>query len=151
MMTSMDRNSLTALLTALAIVPLYFKESSQPAPEKWEFGYLAYQPAKSEKEGSLVKNSDGNLNLVHRGDTGPWILTRVRNRPPAEGEFFDSTDVENEEFAPNLVGRQMAESEAHKFYLKEIGRMEKEGWTPFAAHPTDELGKNTIYYRRRVE
>jgi hypothetical protein len=151
MMTSMDRNSLTALLTALAIVPLYFKEPSQAASEKWEFGYLAYQPAKSEKEGSLVQNSDGSLNLVHRGDTGPWILTRVRVRPLAEGELVKSRDIDEEEFAPNLVGRRLAESEAYAFYLKEITRMEKEGWTPFAAHPTDELGKNTIYYRRRVE
>lgn len=128
-MAAMDRNNLTALLTALAIVPLYFKEPSQPAPEKWEM-----------RETYITRYSDGTFLLIGSsqngtrariGPTGDWVVSKG-------GKILSRHDEENEAYRALLNRLHEAEDEI-------MGR----GFEPFAVETAE--FSNHIHYRRRVQ
>lgn len=85
MMTSMDRNSLTAILTALAVVPLYFKESSQPGPEKWDYRYVEFSA--TQRGASVYDSEEGHL--INSGITDTAIDPQAEVSSDPEAWWFE--------------------------------------------------------------
>ncbi len=135
MMASMDRNSLTALLTALAIVPLYFKESSQPGPEKWEYASLEYR---ADSRFFSVR-AYGRYYSSELREDGKWEETTTSILTgPSEPETLK-------------LGKRNAELNAENFYLIERQRLSGMGFQPFAVNPSTDPWLPNIFFRRRVE
>ena len=128
MMAFMDRNNLTALLTALAVIPLYFKEPSQPAPERWQ---LVDSSLDRMNDGyMIIADSSHNGMRARKGPTGAWVVS-------LNDEVLSRHDNENDAF----------------FYLyNKLFEAEREilgkGFEPFHVDDRDILGKR-VYYRRR--
>ena len=139
----MDRNGLTALVTILAVVPLYFKGPSQPTLEKWQYGAIHHEG--DMEEGVMRVNA-------------PEVFAEAK-RDPANGEWKLSShpaiDVETAELRDGVTtniwgarGFMSAQGNAAREWMLQGG------WQPFAVVPHANLGLGlppTIHYRRRVQ
>lgn len=141
-MAFMDRNNLTAILAALAIVPLYFKEPSQPAPEKWERGALTSEI--DLERGQMLVFAPGVYARAERDPDGQWTL---HCHPALDNPKADLRDG----VKTSLWGAQgfisATRTQAEQW-------MVEGGWQPFAVERQGDSSwilVPTIHYRRRVQ
>jgi hypothetical protein len=135
--TNMNSNNLTALLAALAIVPLYFKEPSQPAPEKWEFASIEVWHSESH----IVMESRYRVFTAEEQD-GKWECQEYDVKKGSIKELiFDR--------------RSLAASKQEHNYNLAILEMRIEGWEPISASPSElspyspRFRPSNIYFKRR--
>jgi len=136
-MAFMDRNNLTALLAALAVVPLYFKEPSQPAPEKWEFASVEIWHSDRE-----VRLESEYLHYSAWESDGKWQAWEV--------DRLEGTDKMTEyDYVEDVL---RIRNSLHTTALK---HMQSHSWEPISASPSDlspysaRSRPSNIYYKRR--
>ena len=138
--TNMNSNNLTALLTALAIVPLYFKEPSQSTPEKWEYAAIIVDQFKNGGKGNVILESEHITYIAVEQDDKSWRSVLIE-----EGRQSKNDDLP--------LGEGQALMRREGIYERAILKMSAEGWEPFAIAPgkPGDLTQDNIYYRRRVQ
>ena len=142
----MNSSNLTAVLAALAVVPLYFTMPPQPASEKWQYC-------------SLIANRVEILDMMQikiiDGPAGMEDHNYEINGNPKDGYSASAPG------SPDQTKKFKNEAYAVQHLLEvraaTIAAMGNAGWEPFHVthdlplnNTVTELGGGTIHFRRRV-